>query len=160
MVRGAPLVGTLPSMAPPATERTTQLPPASVARMRQEANPAVDAVNNALLKMRAGLQNRVQHRLILTDNWPGAIALVPIRITRETFFDGDGKKAKFSAILVTLRTSLSYLIDAKASRGRARIFVRSGREVAASARATTSSPIDDPDRSACAIGAHSLSLIP
>ena len=41
VVRGAPLAGMLPAMMLPAAERTAQVPPACVAGMREEANPAV-----------------------------------------------------------------------------------------------------------------------
>ena len=41
-------------MVLPATERTTQVPPACVAGMREKANPAVHAVNDAALKFGDG----------------------------------------------------------------------------------------------------------
>ena len=62
--------------------------------MREKANPAVLAVNNALLKSGMGLQNRIQRRLILPDNRLGAIVLMPIHLEREKLLDGDDKKAR------------------------------------------------------------------
>ncbi len=125
VVRGAPLVGALPAAVLSATERTTQVPPACVAGMREKANPAVLAVNNALLKSGMGLQNRIQRRLILPDNRLGAIVLMPIHLEREKLLDGDDKKARLSVIIpIELDTPSSYPIDAKASRSRARFFLR------------------------------------
>jgi len=49
--------------------------------------------------------------------------LVPIRPKREKLLDADDKKARFSVkIWIVLHTPSSYLLDAKASRGRTRIF--------------------------------------
>ena len=125
IVGGAPLVGRLPTMLPPATERTTQLPPACVAGMRQKADAAVDAVSNAFLKLGMGLQDRVERGLILPNKRLGAIILVPICLKREKLLDGYNKKARLSVrIWIVLCTPSSYLIDAKASRSRARFFLR------------------------------------
>jgi len=127
VVGGTPSAGTLPTMVLPATEGTTQVPPTRVSRMREKANPAVRAVRYAPLKLGMRLQDRVQHGLILPDKRPGAIELMPIRAKREKLLDGDGKKARLSAILsIVLYTPSSYLFDANASRGRARFFVREG----------------------------------
>ena len=93
--------------------------------MREKANPAMDAVNEAPLKFVVGLHHRVQRRLILPDKRLGAIVLVPIRPKREKLLDGDDKKARLSVIIpIELDTPSSYLIEAHASRGRARFFVR------------------------------------
>ena len=94
--------------------------------MREEANPAVPAGNGAAEKLRMSLQNRVQRRLILPDNRLGAVVLVPIRAKREKLLDGYGKKARLSVMILIVDTPSSYLLDANASRGRARIFVRAG----------------------------------
>ena len=93
--------------------------------MREKANPAVRAVNDAPLKFGVGLHDRVQRRLILPDKRLGAIILMPIRAKREKLLDGDDKKARLSAIIpIELDTPSSYLIDANASRSRARFFLR------------------------------------
>jgi hypothetical protein len=53
----------------------------------------------------------------------GAIILVPVRAKREKLLDSDDKKARLSVkIAIALHTPSSYFFDAKASRGRTRIF--------------------------------------
>jgi hypothetical protein len=42
-------------MVLPAAERATQIPPTGVPGMREEANPAVPAVDGAVLKLRMDL---------------------------------------------------------------------------------------------------------
>ncbi len=107
----------------PTAKRAPQIPPPRVAGMREKANPAVRAVSNAALKLAVGLQHRVQRSLILPDKRSGAIVLMPIRAKVEKLLDGDGKKARLSAILsIVVDTPSSYLFNAKASRGRARFF--------------------------------------
>jgi hypothetical protein len=117
------LVGTLLAMLLPTAERTTKIRTTCVARMSEKANPAVNAVSHATLELGMGLQDRVQRDLILPHKRLGSIVLMPIRAKREELLDGYNKKARFS---VTMRrlfdTPSSYLIDAKASRGRARFF--------------------------------------
>ena len=123
VVRGAPLAGTLPAMVLPAAERTSQVPPAGVAGMRQEANPAVRAGSHAPAKLGMGLQDRVQRGLILPDQRAGAVVLMPIRAKREKLLDGNGKKARLSTITsIVLCTPSSYLPEANAPRGRPRFF--------------------------------------
>lgn len=123
VVRSTPLAGTLPPIVLPAAEGTTQVPPTCVPGMREKADPAVNAVRDAPLKLGMGLQDRVQRGLILPDQRPGAVVLMPIRAKREKLLDGDGKKARLSVIMeIVLCTPSSYLIDADASRGRARFF--------------------------------------
>jgi hypothetical protein len=123
VVGGTPSAGTLPTMVLSATEGTTQVPPACVSRMRKKANPAVRAVRYAPLKLGMGLQDRVQHGLILPDKRPGAIELMPIGAKREKLLDGDGKKARLSTILpIVFHTPSSYPFDANASRGRTRFL--------------------------------------
>jgi hypothetical protein len=110
-------------MLPPTAERTTQIPTTYVAGMSEKPNPAVNAMRDATIELGMGLQDRVQGDLILPDKWPGAIELMPIRPKREKLLGGYDKKARLS---VTMRSDLStpssYLIEAKASRGRARFF--------------------------------------
>jgi hypothetical protein len=61
--------------------------------------------------------------LILTNKRTGAVVLVPILTEREKFPDGYSKTARFSVkMLIVKSMSSSYSLDAKASRGRARIF--------------------------------------
>jgi len=65
-------------MALPTAKRTPQAPPTRIAGMREKANLAVRAGNDAPAKLRVGLQDRVQRRLILPDKRPGAIVAMPI----------------------------------------------------------------------------------
>ena len=128
IVRRAAPVGTLSAVVLPAAERTTQIPPPGVARMREKPNPAVRAVGHATPKRGMRFQNRVQRGLVVPNKRPGAVVLMPIRAKRENLLDGYGKKARFSAIIENvLCTPSSYLIGAKASSGRARFFVRYGK---------------------------------
>lgn len=128
IVRRATLVGTLLAVVFSAAERTTQIPPPGVARMREKPNPAVRAVGHATPKRGMRFQNRVQRGLVVPNKRPGAVVLMPIRAKREKSLDGYGKKARFSAIIENvLCTPSSYLIGAKASSGRARSFVRYGK---------------------------------
>jgi hypothetical protein len=140
----------------PAAERATQIPPTGVPGMREEANPAVLAGNGAAEKLRMSLQNRVQRRLILPDRRLGAVVLVPIRANREKLLDGYCKKTKLSVMMLNVVTPSSYPFDAKASRGRARFFVRTGQEPATIVRANGSLRIASPDYSACRADADSL----
>jgi hypothetical protein len=157
VVGRTPLTGTLPAMVRPAPEGTTQVPPTRVAGMCEKANPAVRAVGDAAQNLRMGLQHRVQRGLILPDNRPGAIILMPIRAKREQLLDGDGKKARLSAILsIVIHTPSSYLFDANASRGRARFFARRGQSPAAAVRTDDPQPNVSATASVCQVGAEPL----
>ena len=157
VIRGAPLAGTLPAMVLPAAERTPQVPPTGVAGMREKAKPAVRAGNDAPAKLGMGLQDRVQHGLILPDKRPGAIVPMPIRPKREKPLDGYGKKARPSAILfIVLYTPSSYLFDANASRGRARFFLRHGRGSTRTARTNDPLRTVPPNRPVCQVGVDPL----
>jgi hypothetical protein len=156
-VCSSPLIGTLSAMVPPTTKRTAQIPPTVVPGMREEANPALLAVNGAVLKLRMSLQNRVQRRLILPDNRLGAVVLVPIRAKREKPLDGYGKKARFSVTMLSVVfTPSSYLLDANASRGRARFFVRAGQQFARTVRTNDPLHMARPNYRACGTDATSL----
>ena len=157
IIRGAPLAGTLPAMVLPAAKRTPQVPPTRITGMREKANSAVRAGNDAPTKLEMGLQDRVQRGLILPDKRPGAIVPVPIRTKREKPLDGYGKKARPSAILfIALYTPSSYLFDANASRGRARFFVRYGRGSTRTARTNDPLCTVPPNRPVCQVGADPL----
>jgi hypothetical protein len=139
------LAGTLSAMVLPAAERTTQLPATCVAGVREKANPTLNAADDAPLKVGTGLQDRVQRGLILPDKRLGAIVLMPIRLKREKLLDGYGKKAKLSVIiLIVLCTPSSYRIDAIASRGRARFFLRYQLESVTSRRKKRRAPDGSP----------------
>jgi hypothetical protein len=157
IVRRATLVGTLLAVVFSAAERTPQIPPPGVARMREKPNPAVRAVGHATPKRGMRLQNRVQRGLVVLNKRPGAVVPVPIRAKREKSLDGYGKKARFSAIIENvLFTPSSYLIGANASSGRARFFVRWEEEFPMPAGTDTPPPIPRPGRSACPANPGSL----
>ena len=123
-------------MVLPTAERTTQIPPTGVSGMCEKADPALGTMGNAAQKLRMGLEDRVQRRLILPDNRLGTVMLMPIRMKRKKLLGGYGKKARFSVIIViVLCTPSSYLLDANVSRGRARFFLRKGQQFAGAAPA-------------------------
>jgi|GEM_PF-3549423 len=109
IVRRAPLAGALPAMVLSATERTTQVPPPRVPGMREKPYPAVPTVRYATQKLGMGPQRSVQRRLIVPNKRPGAILLMPIRAKRERLLDGDGKKARLSAIIPIVLCTTSFL---------------------------------------------------
>ena len=79
--------------------------------------------NRAVLQLRTILEDCVQRDLILTNKRIGARVLVPIFAEREDFRQRYGKIARLSIKLsIVFCISSSYSLDAKASRGRARIF--------------------------------------
>ena len=57
VVGSAPLAGALPPMMIAAAERTTQISPSRVARMREKSNLAVDAVRHTAFQIGIGLQD-------------------------------------------------------------------------------------------------------
>ncbi len=106
-----------------AAEGTAEIPTTRIAWMRTEANPAVAAAHGAALQISTIPQGRIQRQLILTNKRTGAVVLMPILAKRENFRDGYRKTVAFSVkMLIVLGISSSYFLDAKASRGRARIF--------------------------------------
>jgi hypothetical protein len=157
VVRGTTSAGTMPAVVLPAAERASQVSPTCVAGVREKANPAVRAVNDAAPKTGMGLQNRIQRGLILPDKRPGAIVLMPICAKREKLLDGYGKKARLSTItVIVLYTPSSYLFDANASRGGTRFFVRQRRRSADTARTNDPLRTVPPNHPACRIGADPL----
>jgi len=86
-------------MLPATAERTTQIPTTFVTGMREKANPAMNAVSHAGLKLGTGLDNRVECELILPNERLGAIVLMPIGPTREKLLDGYDKKARLSVMI-------------------------------------------------------------
>ena len=68
-------------------------------------------------------QDGIQRELILTNKRKDLVVLMPIFAKREKFRDGDNKTERFSVKMLSgFSISSSYSLDAKASRGRARIF--------------------------------------
>jgi hypothetical protein len=69
-------------------------------------------------------QDGIQRQLILTNKRTDAAVLMPIRAERKEFPDGYDKNARFSVRMPSVFSMpSSYSLDAKASRGRARIFL-------------------------------------
>ena len=107
----------------PAAKGAAEIPAARVAGMREEAYAAVATPHRAVLQIRTIPQDGIQQELILTNKRTGAVVLVPILAKRKNFRDGYKKIVRFSVkILIGFCISSSYSLDAKTSRGRARIF--------------------------------------
>ena len=119
----APLVGLLATVVLAATERTTEIPPMRISRMREEANPTMAAGDRTACQIGMNAQDGIQRQLILTNKRTRAVVLIPIRAKRKEFPDGYDKNARFSVKMLTVFCmSSSYSLDAKAASGRARIF--------------------------------------
>ena len=120
----APLVSLLTAAVLTATERTVEIAPIRVPRMRQKANSTVAAVDRTACQTGTIAQDGIERDLILTNKRTSAIVLMPIRAKRDKFADGYDKNARFSVkMLILLCMSSSYELDANASRCRARIFL-------------------------------------
>jgi hypothetical protein len=143
-------------MVLPAAERTAEIPATRVAGMREETHPAVAAAHRAVPQLRTVPQDGVQGELILTNERPGAVVLMPILAKNKKFRDGYGKIARFSVtMLIVFGISSSYSLDAIASRGRARIscvLQKKTGEANPYKRPATQSP---PDQAAAASRFHS-----
>ena len=119
----ATLIGALAMVVLPATKGAAKITAARAARMSEEANPAVATAHGAVLPIRTIAQDGIQRELILTNKRKDLVVLMPILAKREKFRDGDNKTERFSVKMLSgFSISSSYSLDAKASRGRARIF--------------------------------------
>jgi len=144
----AQLVRLVTTMVLTATELAAKVPPIRIARMRQEANSTVAAVDRTAYQIGMIAQDGIQRELILTNKRTSAVVLMPIRAKRKEFPGGYDKNAKFSVrMLRVLCMSPSYSLDADASSGRAGIFLwinpirrRLGRTTDSSAKSHLSSP--------------------
>jgi hypothetical protein len=106
-----------------ATKGATQIPAAGIARMREKANTAVATPHRAVAQIRTIPEDGVERPLILPNKQNNPVVLVPIFAKREKFRDGYNKSDRFSVTMPSgFFISSSYSLDAKASRGRARIF--------------------------------------
>jgi len=91
--------------------------------MREEANPAMAAVDRTACQTGMIAQDGIQRELILTNKRISAVVPVPIRPKRKEFPHGYDKNARFSVkMLSVLCIASSYSLDANASRRRAGIF--------------------------------------
>lgn len=91
--------------------------------MSEKADPAVATAHQAATQLRMVPQNRPQRDLILTNKRPGRILPVPVGAKLVNLFQAYEKKVRFCVIMrIVFSISSSYRLDAKSSRGWARIF--------------------------------------
>jgi hypothetical protein len=151
IVFAAALPAQFPAMMIATAERAVQILTLGVARMGEEPNPAVFALDCAAGQLGTSFQNRVERNLILTNKRTSTLLPVPILGKDKNLFDAYDKKARLSAILwILFCISSSYPLDAKAPRGGARIFFEFHSEVDEARRANAppdnarSTPIPGP----------------
>jgi hypothetical protein len=110
--------------------------------MSEKADPAVATAHQAPAQFGMLPQNRPQRDLILTNKRPGRIVPVPVGARLVNLLEAYEKKARFCVIMrIVFCMSSSYRFDARSSRGRARIFCTSAREIQALVPAIGSSVI-------------------
>ena len=110
-------------MVLPAAKLAAEILAAPVAGMSKEANPAVPAAYRAALQVRTIAQDGIQRELILTNKRTGAVVPMPILAKSKNFRDGYNKIVRFSVkMLIGFCITSSYSLDAKASRGKTRLF--------------------------------------
>ena len=123
VIQAAPVRG-LPPMFSPATKRTEQITAASIARMREKANPAIPTAHQVAAQPGMVPQDGAQGDLILTIGRLGPIVPVPVWPKSVDSLEDYKKSARLCVtIRIVLSMSSSYRLDAKSSRGRARIFL-------------------------------------
>ncbi|MGH9881442.1 MAG: hypothetical protein ACRD6N_08420, partial [Pyrinomonadaceae bacterium] len=88
IVLPAPRVGLLATVVFAATERTAEILPMRVSRMREEANPTMAAGDRTACQLGMIAQDGIQRQLILTNKRTSAVVLMPIRAKRKEFPDG------------------------------------------------------------------------
>jgi len=98
--------------------------------MSEKANPAVATAHQAPAQIAVVPQNRPQRDLILTNKRSGLIVPVPVWPKSVNLLESYEKKARFCVIMrIVSSMSSSYRLDAKSSRGWARIFCAPPREI-------------------------------
>ena len=98
--------------------------------MSEKADPAVATAHQAAAQFGMVPQHRPQRDLILTNKRPGRIVPVPVCPKNVNLLEGYEKKARFCVTMrIVLSMSSSYRLNAKSSRGRARIFCAPPREI-------------------------------
>ena len=90
--------------------------------MSQKPNAAMAADNGTTVELPMVSQHRVQGDLILTNKRVSAVVPMPILRKDKNLLEGYDEKARFSVMMRSVVTPSSYLLGAKASRGRTRIF--------------------------------------
>ena len=88
-------------MSLPATERTTQIMTAGIARMGQEENAAVPAPGQAGSQMRLGPQDRSQQQVILQHQGGYRAGAIPVDPELKMLRDLGCKKPKLSLKIPT-----------------------------------------------------------
>jgi hypothetical protein len=97
--------------------------------MSEKADPAVATAHQAPAQLRVVPQNHSQRDLILTNKRPRRIVPVPVGAKLVKLFETYEKKARFCVIMrIVFSMSSSYLLNAKSSRGGARIFCAPARK--------------------------------
>jgi len=95
----------------------------SVARIGQEKDPAMPATGEAGPKVRVGIQNGPQDKIILQNESAHALLTVPSWIKLEMLLDFDSKKPRLSLkMLMDFCIASFYYMAPSGSRGRARFF--------------------------------------
>ena len=119
----APCVGQLSSVMRAAAEGAAEILPTGIPRIGEKADFTVAATDCTIFQIRTTAQDGIQLVLILTNKRTSTIVLMPIRTKSENLAASYDKNARFSVkILSEFSISLSYELDAKASRCRAGIF--------------------------------------
>ncbi len=146
----ASFVPTLATVLCATAERTAEILPVCVPRMREETNSAAATTDRTVFQIRTIAQDGIEPELILTNKRKGAVVLMPILAKRENLGDGYDKNARFSVkMLILCCISSSYGLDAKASRCRARIFYAEARKIPEPIRATDRHVSNSPTYSSC-----------
>ena len=71
----APLVRLVAAVVLTTSERTVEVPPIGVPRMRQKSDPAMAAVDRTACQTRIIAQDRIERSLVLPNKRAGAIVL-------------------------------------------------------------------------------------
>lgn len=124
VVVGATLTRTLPAAQLAATEWTAHVRPSGIARIAQELDAALGAVQHIAAQLGSRPQCNLQRGPILLNERFSANLLVPIAIWRENTLNRDDKKANDSVILsIDFCTPSSYPFDTQVSTGGTRFFL-------------------------------------
>ena len=157
VVRGAPLAGMLPAMMLPAAERTAQVPPACVAGMREEANPAIRAGSRTITKPGVGTARSSPARPDIAGQagWRGRPDANP-RETRKTSRWLWQKGQALDDNVYRFTHTLVLPLRRQCFERQGEVFMRTGREFGKTARTNVPPPIAYPRRPPCRINAAPL----
>lgn len=121
-------------MRVPATERTAEVLPASVAGMGQEEDPAVPATDTTPPEIGPAPQRRPQHEVVRQDQVADLALAIPARSKRESLLDGYKRKPRVSDRMLRLIMLLALPDSPRVVQGRARAFSPWPREASLSSR--------------------------